>query len=133
RGRKAERAAPAVARDDRSLDLRRPAEQVGGALDLPRPQVLPDLRRRDVLEQRDRARLEAEVAEEREVASALAAETEVGARDDDLGADRPQVALRELLGLECREFERELDDERLADAGVGEQLQAPLQGRQQLD
>ncbi len=96
-------------------------------------QKLTDLGGGDALEQRHRARVEAELLEQGEVAAALAPEAEVRSCDDDLGADPPQAALRELLGLECCQVERELDDERLVHSRLGEQLEPPLERRQQLD
>ena len=116
-----------VARDDGPLDFRRPPEHECRALHLAVAQQLPDPRGGDVLEQRDRTGLEPELAEQREVASTLAPEAEVGAGDDDVGADPPQVALGELLRLEGGEVERELDDERLLDPELGQELEPPLE------
>ena len=62
-----------------------------------------------------------------------AAEAEVRAGDDDLRPDRPQDPLRELLRLELGELEVEVDDERLLDPGLAEQLEPALERRQQLD
>ena len=43
------------------------------------------------------------------------------------------MGLGEGLGFEACELEIELDHEHVLDAGVGEQLEAPLERRQQLD
>ena len=94
---------------------------------------LADARRGDVLEQRDRPRGEAEALEEGEVARRAAPEAEVLARDDRLGADRPEELVGELLRLQPGDVERELDDERLVDSELREQLQPALEGHQQLD
>ena len=51
--------------------------------------------------------------------------------DDDLGADRLEVGARELLRLERGYLRRELDDERLLDAELREQLQPALERREQ--
>ena len=48
----------------------------------------------------------------------------------DLGPDRPRHPLSELLRLELRDVERELDDERILDAALRDQLEAPLEGRE---
>ena len=59
-------------------------------------------------------------------------EAEVRAGDDDLGADRPQVLLRELLRREPHQLRPEGGDERRLDPRLLEQLQAPLERRQEL-
>src|SRR5207302_848847 len=69
--------------------------------------------RRDTLRELDCAHVEPQAAEQPEITGPRAAEAEVRSGDDDLGADRPQDPLCELLGAQPRELERELDDERL--------------------
>ena len=71
--------------------------------------------------------------EQREIACTATAEAEVRAGDDHLGADRAQDALGERLRRELRQLEVEVDDERLLDPGLGEQLEPPLERHQQLD
>ena len=60
-------------------------------------------------------------------------EAEVVADGDCLGADRREVRLDELLGRQPHELGRERRDERLGDTGLREELQAPLERRDQLD
>ena len=62
-----------------------------------------------------------------------APEAEVLARDDRLGADRPEELVREGLRLQPGDVERELDDERRVDSELGEQLQPTLERHQQVD
>ena len=62
-----------------------------------------------------------------------ASEAEVLARDDRLGADRPEELVREGLRLQPGDVERELDDERRVDSKLGEQLQPTLERHQQVD
>ena len=103
------------------------------SLDLACAQQVPDARRRHALHQRHRADVEVEPSQELEVAGPSSAEAEVRARHDDVGADRKQHALDELLRPELRELEVELDHQRLVDPGLGEELEAPFERRQQLD
>src|SRR5581483_8056570 len=49
------------------------------------------------------------------------------------GADRAEHVLGELLCLDPLEVEGELDDERLLDSELGEELQPPVERREQLD
>ena len=72
-------------------------------------------------------------AQEVDVAPPPRAEAEVLAGDDYLCADRAQVVGDELLRLSARELLGELDDEDLVRAGLLEELEAPLERRQQLD
>ena len=55
------------------------------------------------------------------------------ARRDPLGTDREQVAARELLGRERGGLGRELDDEHVLHPGLVEQLEPPLERREQRD
>ena len=74
------------------------------------------------------------MGEERvEVALPPTPEAEVLSRDDDLRVDRPQHFVRELDRVEPGQIEREVDDERLVDAEVCEQLQPALERREQID
>ena len=68
-----------------------------------------------------------------EVARPAAAEAEVRARDHHLRPDRSQDPLGERLRLELGQLEVEVDDERLLDPRLAEQLEAPFERRQQLD
>ncbi len=88
---------------------------------------LADARRRDALDERRDARLQIETVEQREVAPTRAAEAESLPGNDQLRADRREVGLRELLGLERGHLGRELDDERLFDSRLGEQLEPALE------
>src|SRR6185503_2943396 len=133
RGRKPERAAARVARDDRARDLGRPAEHRGRALDLAGAEEVADPRRRDALDERHRPRVEAEAAQLLEVARTTLAEAEVRAGDDHFAPDRPQDPLGEGLRRELGELEIEVHDERLLDAGLREQLQPPFERDEQLD
>src|SRR5207244_9022819 len=114
RGREAERPASGIAGDDGSLDLGRTTEKLRRPLDLARAQEVADAARRDSLRKRHRARVDAEPSEQVEIARPPAAEAEVGARDHDLCPDRPQHRIEELLRLELREFEIELDYNRFS-------------------
>ena len=99
----------------------------------PSASELADPARRHAVENRNRQRLEAEPAQELQVSRAATAEPEVLPRDDDLGADRAQHFLGELLGLEPGEVEGELDDERRLHAELLEELEAPLERSEELD
>src|SRR5215207_4465820 len=131
-GRKSECSAPRVAGDDRPLHLWRPSEQLGGCLDLARPQQLPDRARGDAFEERDGQHVEAEFCERPEIPGAAASEAEVRSGDDHLPPQRPQDRFRELFGRRDRQFGREGDDQRL-DAELREQFQAPIQRTQEVD
>ena len=73
------------------------------------------------------------LSQQREIARAAAAEAEARAGRDDLGAERPQHALGELLRRRsCASSGVELDDERLLNPGLGEELEPPLQRHQRL-
>src|SRR5581483_4316558 len=93
----------------------------------------PDLGGRDAAYVGDDARVEAEPCEEREVAAPAAPEAERLACGDDLGADRVEVGRRELLRCERRHLGGELDHEHLLDAEPGEELQPPLERREERD
>ncbi len=103
------------------------------ALDLTGAEKMPQLARRDVLDERHRPDVEAEHGQQIEVAGAGAAETEVLAGDDHLGADRPQRTVDELLRLEPGGVGRELDDERVRHAELLEELEPALERGQELD
>src|SRR3954469_1653169 len=133
RGREAERAAARVARDDEAVDLRGPPQERGGALQLARPDEPPDGRRGDAFHQRDVARVEAELAQDAQVAVAAVAEAEALARDDDLGADRAEYPFGEVLRGPGRELVGELEHEHVLDVEPFDQLDPPLERRQQLD
>src|SRR5262249_32728761 len=77
--------------------------------------------------------VEAELAQQPEVAAAAVPEAERLPRDDHLGADRAEKVARELLRLELLQVVVERHDERLLDPVLGEQLQPPLERRQELD
>ena len=77
--------------------------------------------------------LEAEPLEELEVAGSPHAEAEVLAGDHGLCADRPQVALGEVLGGKALELCREGGDERGLDARGAEELEPTVERRQQVD
>ena len=132
RGRKAERAAAGLARDDRALDLDRAARAARAA-----PRTSPAATswriRVDETPSTCGATRVAIPSRSSSARSPLrrAAEAEARARDDDLGADRGEVRLGELLRRERRDLGRELDDERLLDAELGEQLEPALERREQ--
>ena len=132
RGREAERSAAGVARDDRALDLDRPAEQRRGRADVARAHELPDPRRRNPLDERHDPRAQAQTLEQLEVAAPGVPEAERLARDHELRPDRLEIRARELLRLERGHLRRELDDERLLDPEGGEQLEPSLERREQL-
>ena len=119
--------------DDRAVELERTAEQLGGAPNVAVVREPADQRRRDTLDQRHLARLEPERAQQREVAAAGAAEPKAGAGDDGLGPERKQVLARERLGVHRRDLRREADDEHVFGSCGGQQLEAPLERREQLD
>ena len=100
RGREAEQPSALVAHDDDSLDLRRPAEQVGRMADVAGREQLPDVARRDAVDERHAAHVEAELLEEHEVARPAAAEAEAVSGGDDLGPDPAEDRLSERLRLE---------------------------------
>src|SRR5215210_1536235 len=131
RGRIAERPASLVAADDDAVELGWTTEQLRRPRDLARVQAPPDLRRRDALEQRHRHHRVAEAREHVEVASTLVAEAEVCPCDDDRRI--AELARRELLRLQPRHVERELDHPRLGHAQLREQLQPALERREPFD
>jgi hypothetical protein len=100
--------------------------------DLSRAQELRDPGRRDAFDERHRPDVEPELRERVEIAGAAAPEAEVRAGDDDLRAQRTQDQLGELFRRCQRQLGCEGDDERL-DAQLAQQLQAALEGRQELD
>ena len=85
------------------------------------------------LDERDAADVEAQPLQQSEVSGSPAAEAEAVPGRDRLGADPPQHRVGERLGLERCECLVEPQDEHVLDACVVEQLQAPLERRQQLD
>src|SRR5918996_6452735 len=133
RRREAKRAAARVARDDRAVDLGRAAEQRRRSADVALAQEAPDLGRGDTLARGHAPHLEAEAGQQVEIAAALPAETEVLPGHDRRRPQRPDVALDELLRLQLRQLQREVDDDDLLDTGLADQLQPPLQRRDQLD
>ena len=94
---------------------------------------LADPRRRHTLDERHLTGVDAEVAQEREVSGARLPEVESRPGDDHLGPDAEQVLPGEVGRLERRDLRAELDDEHILDAGSLEQLEPPLEGRQELD
>src|SRR4051812_37926691 len=133
RRREAEGAASCIARHDRAVELGGSPEQARRPIDLAAAQQVADPRRRDALGERDRANVEAQPLELREVADPTATEAEVRPRDHDLRPERPQHGLDELLGAELGYVEPELDHQRLLDAARGQQLEPPLERGEQLD
>ena len=133
RRRIAERASTLVAGDDDAVELERPPEQRGCRADVALLQSAADRRRGDARHRLDVQDLEAEPPEQLAIAAPPGAEAEVGAGGDRLGADRPQVALGEHLGLERHQLRRERRDQRCLDPGIREQLQPALERRDQLD
>ena len=97
---------------------------------LARVQVASDLGGRDAFEQRHRPHREAESLQQLEVAAPPAAEAEVLARDHDLSPG--EMLGRELLGLLLGDVEREVEHRRLGDSELGQQLEPPLEARDQL-
>src|SRR4029077_14211538 len=67
------------------------------------------------------------------VALAAAPEAEARPDGDDPRSDRGEIALDELGRGQGGYVFRELDDEDVLDAALAEELQAPLEGREQLD
>ena len=116
-----------------ALDLRGPPEQPRRALDLARAQQVADPARRHALDQRHRAHVEAEPREQargRRPGPGRSGSSRPRRRPRSRSAGAP---LDELLRRELRELEVELDDERLLDPGLGDQLEPALERRQQLD
>ena len=130
---KPELAAAVVAVDDDPFHLRWPAEESRGALRLSPVNQLADPGRRDALEHGHAPDVEAELLEEGEIALPVAPEAERVPRRNDLGAHAAEDELRELRRLEPRErvVEREHDD--VVHSGGLEQLEPPLERREQLD
>ena len=89
--------------------------------------------RRHALEDRHGQDLEAEALQELEVAGAPTAEPKVLAGDRDLGSDRAQHLLRELLRLEPSEVERELDDHGRLDTQLLDELHTTLERGEEVD
>ena len=133
RRREAERRTARVAGDDDPVDLGRASEKRRRRTDVAGADELADPRRRDALDQRDRAHVEPERLEQREVTRAAVAEPEPGARGDELRADPREVGPGERLRRERRELLGERDDEDVLDAEVREQLEASLERREELD
>ena len=71
--------------------------------------------------------------EELEVARAASSEAEVRSGHDRLRPDRAKDLLGELLRLQARDVERELDDQGGLDSELFEQLEAAVEGGEQLD
>jgi len=88
--------------------------------------------RGDVLDERDATDVEAELLEEREIALAAAPEPEAVAGGDHLDSGGTQHPVGELLRGEAREALLEGTDERIVHPLAREELQAPLERRQQL-
>ena len=132
-GREAERAATLVARDHDPLDLDGPPEEWRGGADLAGSHEPADLGRRHPLDVLGDARREAQPLEQGEVAAPAAPEAERLAGRHELGADRLEVGARELRRLERRHLGRERDDEHLLHAEGGQQLEPPLERREQRD
>jgi hypothetical protein len=77
--------------------------------------------------------VESQPLERGRVARRRAAEAEVLADDDDLRPDPAEERVGELLRFERGNARREGDDERLVDPRRLQQLEAPLERREQLD
>ena len=133
RGREAEARAARVARHDHALHLRRAPEQARGGRDLPRVQQLPDVRRGDALHERHRPHVEAELPQQVEIARTRPAEAEPRPRHHDLRPDRLEHTRDEVLRLPPRHALGELDHEHVLDPGLQQQLDPPLERREQLD
>src|SRR4051794_2366276 len=133
RRRVAELSAARVACDHDAVELRRAPEHGGSLGDLSPAQQRPDRRGRDAVRQRDGANVEPESLEQPQVSTARPSEAEPFAGHDDARPDRAQEGLGEVARLEAGQLGRELDDERLLDTGVREQLEPALERRQKLD
>ena len=81
---------------------------------------------------RDDFRPESEPPEERQVTCAVPPEAERLACKDELGSDRAQIRVGELLRRQLGQGGRELDHERLGHPEAGQQLEAPLERGEQL-
>ena len=82
---------------------------------------------------RDLACVEPEPTQQLQVARAPLPEAKPRACDDDLRADREQVLARELVRLESGDRRTELHHQGVLHPGVREQLEPPLERREQLD
>ena len=127
RGRIAERATALRSEHDGPVELRRPPEELSSAADVTVAEERSHLARRDPVCQRDGPDLEAEALEQRGVARGGPTEAKVLADDDHPRSDPPQQGLGELGGFVLCQVGRELDDECLGHAGLGEQFQPPLE------
>src|SRR5580765_3341657 len=121
-----------VPEHDGALDLGRATEEPGGPNDVALPQQAPDRSRGDPGHHGHRANVEAELRQQTRVTCRAAAEAEVLADHDHLGADPSEDGVAELRRLAPRKLRSELDDEHLVDTGVLQQLEAPLERREQL-
>ena len=133
RGRKAERAAALVADDDHAFDLGRPPEHGRGARRRPRAAAARISRRRDALEERHGARVEAELRSSARSPRAAMPEAEVSPATTTFVPDRAEHVAAKSSGSRCCSSWSNVDDERLLDAVLREQLQPPLERREQLD
>ena len=133
RGREPELAAPRVAADHDSLDLRRPAEQRGRRLELTGVQELPHPARRDALDERHPPHVEAQPREEVEIALAASPEAEGLSCGDRLRSDPAKHLLGELLRRERREPLVEREDENVLDARLRKQLEPAFERGEELD
>ena len=132
RRREAERPAALVARDDRPLDLERAAE--GGAT--PRTSPAATRWRISVDETPGTSgTVSVRRPRRRSTRGRRAARRRSGSRRRRRRARRRsgEVGTGEVVGLEPRELRRELDDERLLDAGVREQLEPALERGKKFD
>ena len=100
--------------------------------DVALPQQAPDRSRGDPGNHRHRANVEAELRQQARVTCRAATEAEVLADHDHLGADPSEDGVAELRRVAPGKLRSELDDEHLVDAGVLQQLQAPLERGKQL-
>ena len=132
RSGEAEGAAALVAVHDLPLELVRPPQELGRRAEVALADELADAARGDALDQRHGAHVEPERAQELDVPAPAGAESEVLARDDHARADPRQVLGHEGLRLPAGQLLRELDHEHLVRARFLDQLQAALEGRQQL-
>src|SRR5262249_42180570 len=133
RRRKSQRPTALVSEDDDSLHLRRSAEEPRRTLDVARAQHLADRCRRRLLEQRNRADVEAEIAQKGRRSRRGATEAEVLADRDDARAESAENRFREVRRFEPGELGGELDDERLVHPLLPQQPEPPLERREELD
>src|SRR5919198_2051449 len=132
-GRVAERSAALIARDDRAVELVRTPEETRRARHVALGDRGPHHRGRHTLEFRNHDDVEAEALEQLEISRTTDAEAKVGSSDDRFRTDRLQVLLREPLGWELLQRRVEAGEEGRLDPGLADQLEAALEGRDQLD